>query len=226
MSLSAVPLFCKEFVRSFKTTGAVLPSGKALARALVDPLLEIPRPRTILEAGPGTGAVTDYLLKHLKEGDQLILCEINPEFADYLGKRLTEDPEWQLHQSQIKLIREDVRRLLEPKQYDFILSGLPLNNFTPGLVEEILNGFLTALTSRGVHTFFEYILFRELRMKVGSLKERARMSGIHQVVRDVINHTKWRRSAILLNVPPAWAYAVRKPADPVGTHPVPSLAGK
>lgn len=99
MTWSAVPLFYKEFVRSFKTTGAVLPSGKALAKALAAPLAEISGPRVILEAGPGTGAVTAHLLKHLGEGDRLTLCEINPQFADFLGKRLKEDPEWQPYQS-------------------------------------------------------------------------------------------------------------------------------
>lgn len=63
-------------------------------------------------------------------------------------------------------------------------------------------------------------------MKVGTLEEKTRMTGIHQAVRKTLDRTKWRRSAILLNVPPAWAYTVREPSDPVGNHPVPSLAGK
>ncbi len=203
-----------------------MPSGKALAKALVAPITEIPSPRSILEAGPGTGAVTGHLLKHLKEGDQLILCEINPQFADFLGQRLENDPEWRPYRGQVQLVREDVRKLLANEKYDFILSGLPLNNFTPSFVDEILNGFLNSLTSRGIHTFFEYILVRELRMKVGSIEEKARMHGIHQAIRCALDQMKWRRSAILLNVLPAWAYSVGEPQHPVGSHPVPSLADK
>lgn len=224
MSFAAVPLFCKEFVRSFKTTGAVLPSGKALAKALAEPLAGIPGTRHILEAGPGTGAVTGHILKQLRQGDRLVLCEINPQFADFLAERLEKDPEWRPYHSQVELVREDVRKLLTPQRYDFILSGLPLNNFSPNLVGEILNGFLEGITSRGVHTFFEYILVRELRMKVGAAEEKARMTGIHQAVQKGLQRMNWHRSAILLNVPPAWAYAVRDHTDPVGSHTVPSLA--
>lgn len=218
MSFSAVPLFCKEFLRSFHTTGAVLPSGKALAQALVGPIADIPSPRFILEAGPGTGAVSSHLLKQLREGDQLMLCEINQQFADFLGQRLERDPEWIPYRHQVQLIREDVRKLLTKNRYDFILSGLPLNNFTPGLVGEILNGFINSLTSRGVHTFFEYIFVREFRMKVGPGEEKERMKGIHQAVRSTIDRMNWRRSAILLNIPPAWAYTVRGKESPRENH--------
>jgi phospholipid N-methyltransferase len=224
VTFAAVPLFCKEFVRSFKTTGAVLPSGRALAKALVAPLIGIPGPRIILEAGPGTGAVTHLLLKHLAAGDQLVLCEINPQFADFLGKRFEEDPDWQPYRSQVQLVREDVRQLLTAGRYDFVLSGLPLNNFSPGLVSEILSGFLTSLTSKGVHTFFEYILVREFRMRIGTQEERTRMAGIHEAVRSAFVGMQWRRSAILLNVPPAWAYAVHQYLAPIGSDSVPSLA--
>ena len=226
MPLSSVPLFYREFIRSFKTTGAILPSGKALAKALVSPIEEISGQRLILEAGPGTGAVTTHLLKYLRKDDQLILCEINPQFADYLEKRLVEDPQWQPYRNQVQLIREDVRKVIKKHEYDFILSGLPLNNFTPTLVEEILGGFLNALTGRGVHTFFEYILVRELRMRVGTQGEKERMSGIHQIVQSKLEQMKWQRSAILWNVPPAWAYAVRNSMDPAANPTVPRLAGK
>ncbi len=226
MPLSSIPLFCKEFIRSFKTTGAVLPSGKALAKALVSPIQEISGPRIILEAGPGTGAVTTHLLRYLREEDQLILCEINPQFADYLTRRLEEDPQWQPYRNRVQLIREDVRKVIRKHEYDFILSGLPLNNFTPAVVEEILGGFLNALTGRGVHTFFEYMLVREIRMRVGTQGEKERMSGIHQIVQSKLKQMEWRRSVILWNVPPAWAYAVRRSMESVVNPAVPNLAGK
>ena len=223
MSFAAIPLFCKEFVRTFKTTGAVLPSGKALANALVKPLMDIPGPRMILEAGPGTGAVTDVLLRRLGPDDQLVLCEINPEFADYLEKRFAEDVHWASYKDRVRVVREDVRRLFAGSRYDFVVSGLPLNNFSPLFVEEMLQGFLHSLTPRGVHTFFEYILVREIRMRVGGKSERERMTGIHQAVASTVCRKQWHRSAILWNVPPAWAYVVPG-ADRIVGHPEGSLA--
>ena len=59
--------------------GAVMPSGKVLARNMasyVDP--RIPGP--IVELGPGTGPVTDALIRRGVAQDRLILVEFNPEF--------------------------------------------------------------------------------------------------------------------------------------------------
>ncbi len=59
-------VFWREFRRNFHTTGAVLPSGRALARALTRYVAAgAAGPRRILEVGPGTGAVTTVLVDRL-----------------------------------------------------------------------------------------------------------------------------------------------------------------
>ena len=66
--------------------GAVTPSGKALARTMasyVDP--RIPGP--VVELGPGTGPVTDALIRRGVAQDRLILIEFNPEFCQLLKRR-------------------------------------------------------------------------------------------------------------------------------------------
>jgi phosphatidylethanolamine/phosphatidyl-N-methylethanolamine N-methyltransferase len=66
--------------------GAVMPSGKALARKMasyVDP--RIPGP--VVELGPGTGPVTDALIRRGVAQDRLILVEFNPEFCQLLKRR-------------------------------------------------------------------------------------------------------------------------------------------
>jgi phosphatidylethanolamine/phosphatidyl-N-methylethanolamine N-methyltransferase len=66
--------------------GAVTPSGKVLARTMasyVDP--RIPGP--IVELGPGTGPVTDALIRRGVAQDRLILIEYNPEFCQLLKRR-------------------------------------------------------------------------------------------------------------------------------------------
>ena len=49
--------FFKEFRKTFHTTGAIAPSGRALARAVIKPLSRHQRPVRVLEVGSGTGAV-------------------------------------------------------------------------------------------------------------------------------------------------------------------------
>src|SRR5690348_14937458 len=86
-----VELF-RQYVRRFETTGAVAPSSRFLARALSRPLRACrERAVRVLEVGPGTGAVTREIVRHIKPGDTLDLVEINENFADLLRKRFETD---------------------------------------------------------------------------------------------------------------------------------------
>ena len=79
-----------QFIRSWMekplSTGAVMPSGKALARAMakcVDPQREGP----VIELGPGTGAVTAALVEQGVDVSRLVLVEFNPAFCGLLRSR-------------------------------------------------------------------------------------------------------------------------------------------
>jgi phosphatidylethanolamine/phosphatidyl-N-methylethanolamine N-methyltransferase len=66
--------------------GAVSPSGRMLARAMagfVDPYREGP----IIELGPGTGPVTEALIRRGIAADRLILIEYDPAFCKLLSRR-------------------------------------------------------------------------------------------------------------------------------------------
>ncbi|MCG3195850.1 MAG: methyltransferase domain-containing protein [Candidatus Omnitrophica bacterium] len=203
-------LFLREFVRAFKTTGAILPSGRALAGELARPLLDLSSPRRILEAGPGTGPVSDLLIRGLGPEDELHLCEVNPVFARHLAERLDNDPAWGPKRGRVRLHQRDVRDLFEPGRFHLVVSGLPLNNFGPELVDELLGGFLESLAPGGCHTFFEYIAIRALKRRLARSEERSRFRAIEQVVRSRLTPWQWHRKAVWINIPPAWAYAVRR----------------
>ena len=74
-------VFLREFLLEFKTTGACFPTSRWAAQALIAPLREDNRPpKNILELGPGTGSVTMPMLREMRDGDSLTICEINPRF--------------------------------------------------------------------------------------------------------------------------------------------------
>src|SRR5205085_1937778 len=78
--------FFGEFRRQFRTTGAILPSSRFLARALVYQLRQ-PRPAArILEVGPGTGSVTRAIARHMLPDDRLDAVEINERFVNHLER--------------------------------------------------------------------------------------------------------------------------------------------
>ncbi len=79
-----------RFLRSWferpLVTGAVTPSGKMLARTMasyVDPHQDGP----VIELGPGTGPVTEALIRRGVAPERLILVEFNPDFCRLLARR-------------------------------------------------------------------------------------------------------------------------------------------
>src|SRR5215472_6456774 len=83
--------FFRECRRHFHTTGAILPSSRFLARALVRPLRSPRSACRILEVGPGTGSVTCEIARRLLAGDRLDAVEINAHFVDLLERRLRQE---------------------------------------------------------------------------------------------------------------------------------------
>jgi phosphatidylethanolamine/phosphatidyl-N-methylethanolamine N-methyltransferase len=82
-----------RFIRSWMAkplvTGAVVPSGRPLARAMakfVDPNV----PGQVIELGPGTGAVTAALVERGIEPSRMVLVEFNPTFCRLLRTRYPE----------------------------------------------------------------------------------------------------------------------------------------
>src|SRR5712675_2425571 len=78
--------FIRSWIEKPLSTGAVMPSSKALARAMaryVDPQSNGP----VIELGPGTGPVTQALVQRGVDPKRLILVEFNPDFCRLLRTR-------------------------------------------------------------------------------------------------------------------------------------------
>lgn len=78
--------FLKSWLERPLVTGAVTPSGRALARTMatyVDPDAAGP----VIELGPGTGPVTEALIERGVSADRLVLVEFNSEFCALLRRR-------------------------------------------------------------------------------------------------------------------------------------------
>jgi phosphatidylethanolamine/phosphatidyl-N-methylethanolamine N-methyltransferase len=114
-----------QFIRSWMekplATGAVMPSGKPLARAMarcVDPRTEGP----VIELGPGTGAVTSALVEQGIDPSRLVLVEFNPAFCGLLRARY---PDATVVQGDAYGIKRLLGSLLRHPAAA-VVSGLPL----------------------------------------------------------------------------------------------------
>ncbi len=102
-------------------TGAVAPSGDALARLITRDI--VPDAGPVIELGPGTGAFTRCILAKGLPESELTLVESSPAFAALLRRRFPA----------ARLLEMDVtrmRRWAEPwrsMQAQAVISGLPLS---------------------------------------------------------------------------------------------------
>ena len=76
MSLTSTP----------RLTGAVAPSGRALARAMAE-AAGPPAEGLVVELGPGTGPVTRALIERGVDASRLVTVEFNPKFCRLLEGR-------------------------------------------------------------------------------------------------------------------------------------------
>lgn len=205
-------VFLREFRRTFESTGAVMPSGSALSKALAYYVREGSdgiAGRRILEVGPGTGAVTGHIVQALRPGDRLELVERNDEFVARLRERLASDPALTPSAEQITLRHAGVEELPEDQPYDVIVSGLPLNNFSVQFVDQLLAKLSRLLAPTGTLSFFEYIAIRHVKATLSRRAERERLRGIGRRMGEFLAAHEIRRDRVLTNVPPAWVHHVR-----------------
>jgi len=230
-------VFWQQFRDAYHSTGAVLPSGRALSRALAryvrdngeahvaeslgsTELAEVRDAgmavserlphvgRRILEVGPGTGAVTSHIADAMRPSDQLVLVERNEQFVTRLRERLSNDPVFAQVAQRITLVHASIESLPEDQPYDLIISGLPLNNFAVETVKQILAKLRRLLAPGGTLSFFEYIAIRRAKSVVSSSLERQRLRGVARAL-DGVLRGEVHRDSVFCNVPPAWVHHVR-----------------
>ena len=208
MTLSDYRAFLTQFVRHYETTGAIIPSGRALGAALCRHV-GTGAPQRILEAGPGTGAVTGCMIERMRADDQLWLVELNPAFAAHLREAFRERPSFQAVANRCHLVEGSVQDLGQDTQFDVVVSGLPLNNFSPEAVRAILESFAKLLKPTGILSFFQYILIRDAKTIVSFGPERTRLKSVGEAIDGVLSEREFAREWVWPNVPPAWVHHLR-----------------
>lgn len=196
--------FVKVALRNYSQVGAVCPSSPALCRALARGVRAAGSPKRVLEAGPGTGPATRLLLEALGPGDQFDLVELSPEFCRTLENHLLAP--WRqanpsipvtLHQCAI----QDAS--LPEGAYDYIVCGLPFNNFPAPLVRQIMDHLMRLLKPSGELAYFGYAGMRLMKGSVSSTQTRHNLRQIGSMERELLRRYRGHKQLVLANIPPA-----------------------
>src|ERR687896_719593 len=112
-------LFLRSMISNPREVGAVWPTSRWAVRDLLD-MGDLPRARTVVEFGSGTGAYTEEILKRLHPEGAFLAFELDPDLVSTVTARL-EDPRLRV----INDSAENVEAYLEGKKVDIIVSSLP-----------------------------------------------------------------------------------------------------
>ncbi len=203
-------VFLRQFGGQFETTGSLLPSSRFLARAVTRYLSQRgDAPIRVLECGPGTGAFTDRIVRHLRPGDQFDLVELNEAFVDVLQKRFGSETHWQAVADLAEIHQLPLQDFGNEAPYDFIISGLPHVNFPPTVVETITDSYFRLLKPGGTLSYFEYLYIRPLKKIVAVGATREKIHAVDRILASHLQKYRLRRDTVLMNVPPAWVQHLR-----------------
>jgi phospholipid N-methyltransferase len=183
-----------RFLRSPRTVGALSPSSRALAREIASRLPER-RPCRVIELGPGTGALTEEILKGLGREDRFVAVELEPDFVRQLRQR------WPTLEvvcgSAARL--HDIATDLGMAPVDQIISGLPFATLPGEVTRQILENVEKTLRPGGRFTTFQYAPSYRLVTGVAFRRQMTARMG-----------AKPERKLVVRNVPPAFVLTWRK----------------
>lgn len=181
-------LFLKTWIKQPIRTGAIAPSGSALAKLITSEIRASAGP--VIELGPGTGAFTRSILARGVPESDLVLVERSPDFARLLQQRYPR----------ARLLEMDVTRLrLRCEAWDTVeaqavVSGLPLLNMGLRAQWSTVSACFKRLQSDGCFYQFTYTVH----------------CPIHGQVLERLGLRAERMGGTVRNLPPASVYRISR----------------
>ncbi|WP_316183670.1 MULTISPECIES: class I SAM-dependent methyltransferase [unclassified Bradyrhizobium] len=179
--------FLRSWIEKPLHMGAVMPSGRLLARTMaqyVDPHGTGP----VIELGPGTGAITNALVEHGVDQKRLVLVEYNPGFCALLHDRY---PQAKVVQGDAYRLRDTLWNVLGAPA-SAVVSGLPLVTKPMLTRMKLIRDAFAAMSPNAPFVQFTY-------------------SVVPPIPKSLPGVTTQASERIWMNLPPARVWVYRKP---------------
>lgn len=180
--------FIRTWLENPLKTGAVSPSSAQLATTMAS-YVDISSQAPVIELGPGTGPVTDALVRHGVPPSRLILIEYDPDFCRLLRDRY---PSATVVQGDAYDIGRTLAGILN-REAGAVVSGLPLLTRPPVIRKGLLEAAFELMEPGAPFIQFTYGAKSPVPLD-GSLQARC-------------SNRIWR------NIPPARVWVYRRQAD-------------
>ncbi len=183
-------IFLRSMISHPRRVGAVWPTSRWAVRDLLD-MGDLPRARTVVEFGVGTGVYTGEILKRLHPEANFLAFEIEPDLASAVTERLRNDPRLRV----INDSAENVEEYLDGAKADYIVSSIPFTTLPAGPRQSILGAARAALKPDGKMLVLQY------------------STTVLPYLQRLFAPIERRLSP--LNIPPAFLFACSVPEGPV-----------
>ncbi len=176
-------LFFRQWLRSPKSMGSIIPSSMALARAVTRAVDWEPG-QTVVELGAGTGAISQGLLEKGMPSEALMMIELDEQLYDYLRNRFKG----------VRVVHGDATRLAEivaeqgVEQVGTVVSGLPMVNMPFDFKQAIVGQSCKSLMPGGSLLQYSYSPLSPIPAKKLGVKAEL----VRFVLRNVPPATVWR----------------------------------
>jgi len=185
--------FFREYLKNWKTVGAVAPSSPALARRMAESG-EVWKAGHVLELGPGTGSLTAAVADSMPHDSKYLGIELNTDFTGRLRQRF---PSLRFENAGAQDF--DFDAYLGPdERFDVIISGLPWAAFPVPFQKAILDHVLPKLAPGGRFVTFAYYGFHMLPAGI----------KFRRTLHERLHGTETSR-VVWGNLPPAFVYVAR-----------------
>jgi len=175
--------FARSFLKSPRQVGAVIPTSRSAARAMLD-MAPLEEARVVVEMGAGTGPHTREILPRLRPDARFLAFEIDPDLAAGLRRDL-DDP-------RLEVVNDSAEKMgehLDGRQADIVVSAIPFTSLPAPVRRNILEAARANLAPDGTLLVLQYSPFMQRKLE----------GSFASVSRRVAPK----------NVPPAFLYACR-----------------
>lgn len=151
-----------------RQVGAVWPTSRWAVRDLLD-MGDLPRARTVVEFGVGTGVYAGEILKRLHPDATFLAFEIDPDLASAAAAYL-DDPRLRV----INDSAENVEDYLDGSKADYIVSSVPFTSLPADVRHSLLGAARSALVPDGRMLVLQYstTVLPDLQRTFGKIQRR------------------------------------------------------
>jgi phosphatidylethanolamine/phosphatidyl-N-methylethanolamine N-methyltransferase len=203
--------FIRSWIEKPLSTGAVMPSSRVLARAMaryVDPRSQGP----VIELGPGTGPVTQALVRQGVDPGRLILVEFNPDFCRLLRTRYPAATVVQGDAYRLRSLLESY--VDEPAAA--VVSGLPLVTKPLRTRVRLISDAMTLLATGAPFVQFTYAMLPPIPKELSGARGSFRADLDEPAARSRVGLS--RPLMVWCHRPPAAAMPIPKISSRFDTH--------